>query len=166
MSGETSSTSLSKKSKKAPISTFKSLFPSGYKIPSLPTDVVTKLKGQENYEEWAAHIQMMLEAIGAYGIVCEGQTLDAKSDEEEKQLFRVIHSQAKLLIVNTVEREIIPTIIKITTCYEIWNHLKAAYYRDTAIDAVGQMRTVFSTVGEKYDPSQPIGTFISLFETE
>ena len=166
MSGETSSTSSSKKSEKAPSSTFKSLFPSGYKIPSLPTDVVTKLKGQENYEEWAAHIQMMLKAISAYRIICEGQTLDAKSDEEEKQLFRIIHSQAKLLIVNMVEKGIILTIIKITTCYEIGNHLKAAYYRDTAIDTVGQMRTVFSTVEEKYDVSQPIDTFISLFKTE
>ena len=37
-------------------STFKSLFPAGYKVPSLPTDTVTKLKGQENYEEWSAHM--------------------------------------------------------------------------------------------------------------
>ena len=50
---------------------FKSLFPAGYKVLSLPTDTVTKLKGQENYEEWFAHIGMMIEAIGAHGIVCE-----------------------------------------------------------------------------------------------
>ena len=28
------------------------------------------------------------------------------------------------------------------------------------------MKTVFSTVGEKFDITQPIGNFISLFETE
>ena len=125
------------KNKTTTTSTFKSLFPAGYKVPSLPTDTVTKLKGQENYEEWSAHIGMMIEVIGAHGIVCEGQTLDEKADDEEKSLYRVIHSQAKVLIVTSVEREIISTIIKLPTCYEIWNYLKAAHYRDTAIDAVG-----------------------------
>ena len=118
-------------------STFKSLFPASSKVPSLPTDLVTKLKGQKNYEEWSAHISMMLEAIGAHGIVCEGQTLDEKADDEEKSRYRVIHSQAKVLIVNSVERAIISTIIKLPTCHEIWNYLKVAYYHDTAIDAVG-----------------------------
>ena len=54
------------------VSTFKSFFPSGYKVPSLRTNAVTKLKGQKNYEEWSAHIDMMIEAIGAYGIVYKG----------------------------------------------------------------------------------------------
>ena len=58
------------------------------------------------------------------------------------------------------------TIIKHPTCHEIWNYLRAAHYRDSAIDAVAQMKTVFSTVGEKFDITQPIGNFISLFETE
>ena len=62
---------------------------------------------------------MMIEAIGAYGIVCEGQTLDEKADDEEKSLYRVIHSQAKVLIVSSVEREIISTIIKLPTYYKI-----------------------------------------------
>ena len=132
MSAEGKSTASSSTS-----STFKSLFSTGYKVPSLLTDAVTKLKGQENYEEWSAHIGMMIEAIGAYGIVCGGQTLDEEFDDEEKQLYRVIYSQAKVMIVNSVEREIIMTIIKLPTCYEIWNHLKAAYYRNIAIDAVG-----------------------------
>ena len=70
------------------------------------------------------------------------------------------------MIVSSVEREIISTIIKLPTCDEIWNYLKVAHYRDTAIDAVGQMKTVFSTVGEKFDITQPIGNFISLFETK
>ena len=139
------------KGKTATTSTFESLFPAGYKVPSLPTDSVTKLKGQENCEEWSAHIGMMIEAIGAYGIVCEDQTLDEKADDEEKSLYRVIHSQAKVLIVSLVGREIISTIIKLPTCHEIWTYLKAAYYRDIAIDAVGQMKTVFSIVGEKFD---------------
>ena len=116
---------------------FKFLFPAGYKVLSLPLDSVTKLKGQENYEEWSAHIGIMIEAIGAHRIVCEGQTLDDKVDDEEKSLYRVIHSQAKVLIVNSVEREIISTIIKLPTCHEIWNYLRAAHYRDTTIDAVG-----------------------------
>ena len=73
-------------------STFKSLFPSGYKVLSLPTDNVTKLKGQENCKEWSAHIGMMIEAIGAHGIVCEGQTLDKTANDEEKSLYKVIHS--------------------------------------------------------------------------
>ena len=55
-------------------------------------DSLTKLKGQENYEEWSAHIGMMIEAIGAHRIVCEGQTLDKKADNEEKSLYMVIHS--------------------------------------------------------------------------
>ena len=147
-------------------STFKSLFPVDYKVPSLPIDLVTKLKRQENYEEWSTHIGMMIEAIGAYGIVCEGQTQDEKANDEEKSLYRVIYSQVKLLIVNSVKREIIPTIIRLPTCYEIWIYLMAAHYRDIAIDAVGQMKTVFSTVGEKFDITQPIGNFISLFETK
>ena len=62
---------------------------------------------------------IMIKAIGAYGIVCEGQTLDEKANNEEKSLYRVIHSQAKLLIISLVEREIIPTIIKLPTCHEI-----------------------------------------------
>ena len=94
---------------------------------------------------------MMIEVISAHGIVCEGQALDEKADDEEKSLYRVIHSQAKVLIVNSVEREIILTIIKLPTCHEIWNYLRAAHYHNTAIDAVGQMKTVFSTVGEKFN---------------
>ena len=62
---------------------------------------------------------MMIEAIGAYRIVCEGQTLDEKSDDEEKLLYRVIYSQVKLLIISSVEREIILTIMKLPTCYQI-----------------------------------------------
>ena len=100
-------------------STFNSLFPSSYKIPLLPIDNVTKLKGQENYEEWSAHIGMMIEAIGAHRIVCESQILDETADNEEKSLFRVMYSQAKLWIVNSVEREIILTIIKLPTYHEI-----------------------------------------------
>ena len=96
MSGATATTASpstkTNKSKTTTTSTFKSLFSAGYKVPSLPTDTVTKLKGQENYEERSAHISMMIEAIGAYGIVCEGQTLDEKADDEEKSLYRVIHS--------------------------------------------------------------------------
>ena len=42
----------------------------------------------------------------------------------------------------------------------------AAHYCDTAIDTVGQMKTVFSIVEEKFDITQPIGNFISLFETK
>ena len=71
---------------------FKSLFPSSYKVPSLPTDSITKLKGQENYEEWYTYVVMMIKAISTYGIVCEGQTLDKKADDKEKSLYRVIHS--------------------------------------------------------------------------
>ena len=171
MSSETATTGMASKTNKGKnttpvISTFKSLFPAGYKVPSLPTDSVTKLKGQENYEEWSAHIGVMIKAIGTHGIVCEGQILDEKADNEKKSLYRVIHSHAKVLIISSVEREIISTIVKLPTCHEIWNYLKAAYYRDTAIDAVGQMKTVFSTVGEKFDIIQPISNFISLFETE
>ena len=109
---------------------------------------------------------MMIEAIGAHKIVCKGQTLEEKADDEEKSLYRVIHSQAKVLIVSSVEREIISTIIKLPTYHEIWTYLKIAHYCNTAIDAVGQMKTVFSTVGEKFDITQPIGNFISLFETK
>ena len=47
------------KGKTTTTSMFKSLFPSGYKVLSLPIDLVTKLKGQENYEEWFAYIGMM-----------------------------------------------------------------------------------------------------------
>ena len=123
MSGATATTASpstkTDKNKTATISIFKSLFPAGYKVPSLTTDTVTKLKGQENYEEWSAHIGMMIEAIGAHGIVCDGQTLDEKADDEEKSLYRVIHSQAKVLIVSSVEKEIISTIIKLPTCHEI-----------------------------------------------
>ena len=118
-------------------STFKSLFPLGYKDPSLPTDSIIKLKGQKNYEEWSAYIGIMIEAIGAHGIVCEGQTLDEKADNEEKLLYRVIHSQVKLLIVSLIEREIILTIIKLPTCHEIWNYLRAAHYHDTVTGALG-----------------------------
>ena len=75
MSGATATTASpstkTDKGKTAITSTFKSLFPAGYKVPSLLTDSVTKLKGQENYEEWSAHIGIMIEAIGAHGIVCE-----------------------------------------------------------------------------------------------
>ena len=84
MPGEAATTgtaSTTDKGKNTATSTFKSLFPTGYKVLSLPTDSVTKLKGQENYEEWSAHIGMMIEAISAYGIVCEGQTLDEKADK-------------------------------------------------------------------------------------
>ena len=141
MSGATATTASSStktdKGKTTTTSTFKSLFSSDYKVPSLPTDSITKLKGQKNYKEWSAHVGMMIEAIGAHGIVCKGQTLDKKADDEEKSLYRVIHSQVKVLIVNSVEREIISTIIKLPTCHEIWNYLKAAHYRDTAIDTVG-----------------------------
>ena len=73
-------------------SMFKSLFPSYYKVSSLPTGVVTKLKGQENYEERSAYISIMIEAIGAYRNVCKNQTLDEKSDDKEKSLYRVIYS--------------------------------------------------------------------------
>src|SRR5258706_8235429 len=65
-----------------------------------------------------------------------------------------------------MEKEIQLNIIKKKSCHEIWNHLKAAYYRGTPIDAIEQMRTVFSTVGDKYDSTQCIGDFISLYETE
>ena len=85
MSGEGKSTATSS-------STFNSLFLSGYKVPSLPIDAVTKLKGQENYEAWSVHMGMMIKAIGANRIVCEGQILDEKSDDEEKSLYRIIHS--------------------------------------------------------------------------
>ena len=112
MSGKATTTGTASKTDKGKNTTsttsmLKSLFPAGYKVPSLPTDLVTKLKGQKNYEEWSAHIGMMIEAIGAQRIVCEGQTLDEKADDEEKSLYRVIHSQAKVLIVSSVEREII-----------------------------------------------------------
>ena len=109
---------------------------------------------------------MMIEAIGTHGIVCEGQTLDKIGDNKKKSIYRVIHAQAKLLIVNSVEREIIPTIIKLSTYYEIWTYLMVVPYYNIAIDVVGQMKTVFSIVGEKFDIIQPIGNLISLFETE
>src|SRR5258705_8893519 len=108
---------------------------------------------------------MMLDVYGATLIVCKGQTLDENADAEEQQMYRAVHAQARLLIVNSTEKEIQLTIIKKRSCYEIWNHLKAAYYRDTPIDAIGQMRTVFSTVGDNYDATQPIGDFITHFET-
>ena len=124
MSRESATSSLIKSdiNKQTPspiLSTFKFLFPLSYKVPSLLTDVIIKLKGQVNYEEWSAHIGLMIEAIGAHRIVYEGQTLDKKADDEEKLLYRVIYSQAKLLIINLVKREIISTIIKLPTCHEI-----------------------------------------------
>ena len=89
----TTTTSLSKtdKGKTTSSSTFKSLFPLGCKILSLSTEAVTKLKGQENYEEWSTYIGMMIEAISAQGIVCKGQTLDEKYNNNEKSLYGVIH---------------------------------------------------------------------------
>src|SRR5258706_953829 len=87
-------------------STFKSLFPAGYKIPTLPIDAVTKLKGQENYEDWAAHVEMMLDVYGATLIVCEGQTLDENANTEEQQMYRAVHAQARSLIINSMEMEI------------------------------------------------------------
>ena len=97
MSSEAATTGTASKTDKAKnttptTSTFKFLFLAGYKVPLLPIDSVTKLKGQENYKEWSAYIGMMIEAIGAYGIVCKGQTLDEKADDKEKSLYRVIHS--------------------------------------------------------------------------
>ena len=109
---------------------------------------------------------MVLEAIGALNIVCDGQELDDGASEDEKHYFKAIHSQARLLLVQSVEKEIKPSIIKIKSYSDIWTYLSTAFYRDTAIDAIGQMKTVFSSIGEKFDPSQAIGTFISLFETE
>ena len=43
----------------------------GYKILLLPVDMVTKLKGQENYEDWAPHVEIMFDVFGAFTIVCE-----------------------------------------------------------------------------------------------
>ena len=137
-----------------------------FKVPTIQADDISKLEGQENYEEWAAEVSMVLEAIGALNIVCDGQELDDGASEDEKHYFKAIHSQARLLLVQSVEKEIKPSIIKIKSCHDIWTYLSTAFYRDTAIDAIGQMKTVFSSIGEKFDPSQAIGTFISLFETE
>ena len=77
--------------------------------------------------------------IGAANIVCDNQQLGEGADDEEKHLYKAIHSQARLLLlVQLVEKDIKPTIIKIKTCYEIWTHLRTAYCRDTAIDAIGR----------------------------
>ena len=102
MSGEGTTSGMASKTDKGKntsptISIFKSLFLAGYKVPSLPTDSITKLKGQENYEEWSAHIGIMIEAIGAHGIVCEGQTLDEKADDEAKSLYRVIQDRKSVV---------------------------------------------------------------------
>ena len=70
------------------------------------------------------------------------------------------------MIISSVESEIIPTIIKLPTCHKIWNHLKAAFYHNTANDVVEQIKTEFSIVREKFDITQPIGNFISHFETK
>ena len=136
--------------------------PSNYHfgVLAIKSDSISKLKGQENYEEWAEEVSMVLEAIGALNIVCDGQVLDDEATEDEKFLYKAIHSNARLLLVQSVEKEIKPTIIKIRSCHDIWTYLSTAFYCDIAIDAIGQMKVVFSSIGDKFDPAQPIGTFI------
>ena len=43
-----------------------------FKVPTIQADDISKLRGQENYEEWVAEVSIVLEAIGALNIVCDG----------------------------------------------------------------------------------------------
>src|SRR5258706_1290624 len=99
-----------------------------FKVPTIQADDISKLKGQENYEEWAAEVSTVLKAIGALNIVCDGQELDDGASEDEKYYFKAIHSQARLLLVQSVEKDIKPSIIKTKSCYDIWTYLSTAFY--------------------------------------
>lgn len=64
-----------------------------------------------------------------------------------------------------VTPEIIETIVELTHSHDMWNYLKAEFYRDTPFALISSVFS-HSSLSTAYDPSLPKSSFVFTFERE
>ena len=139
-----------------------------FKLPRtshLNIDKVTALTGKDNYQSWADQVTMIFKAVGLYDVVVNGAKPINGDSNDDWKAYNEIVSEAVVVLVRVVTKPIMTIIGRIRDPHQIWRHLRAQYYSDTAYSFVHKLHVLF-TLGSTYDSSKPIGEFIETFETE
>jgi hypothetical protein len=132
---------------------------------SIKLDNIKVLTGQDNYNIWAATMTLVWKGMKCYEIVVEGLDPAADAAQDEIDAYTALCHQAAAVYIQVVSTDILEKIVELDHPHKMWKYLRTEFYRDTAFALVSQITTLTS-LSTTYDPSQPISTFISQFETE
>nr|GMC73275.1 retrovirus-related Pol polyprotein from transposon TNT 1-94 [Ipomoea batatas] len=93
-----------------------------------PGNVITqvRLRGDENYDEWARAMKTSLRARRKWGFV-EGTILEPKPESIEYEDWWIVQSMLVSWIQNTVEPELRSTILHMEDAKDLWNDIKERF---------------------------------------
>ena len=131
---------------------------------SVKTDTIPKLKGQDDYRVWSAHMKILLKTLGAWEIVELGAK-PATTASDQKASYETLYNKSAALLVGVVSDELRAQIVVLEDPHLMWTHLREQYHRDNAYSFVSQLRA-FTALSNSYNPSVSMSDFIATFEGE
>ena len=128
-------------------------------------ETIGLLIGHQNYDDWSSSMKFIFEAMDCRELIIDGMKPTASATKKAITNYRYLHNQARLILIQSVEKPILRIITKKNNGHEIWTYLKESYYRDSHFSFTSQILNL-ALLSYAYDPAKPIKTFIDRFEME